>query len=541
MKDEVKNNQSQVGSQSQRPSSALHPSNFTLQTSPPQRLDLSQETLTGIIPAFLQRHAKWVWLAVLAFMLSGFNGQWRIGPDSASHLLLARSLVTGQTFEGQADLARELSPGLSWVVAAGFAAFGTQAVWPAVLAVWLAAAGVLLLTCKLFALHERPAVGLVVVVMLACTEAFFRYAFQVMPDMFFALGFMMLLVGYESICQRIEKGGFQWKHFRGGALALALAGLAVMAAFRSVVLVVVAGLAVTLVLSLIRWRKWKLLLALAAGVALAVMLMRWALLGFGSPFHLLDDERIMLERLTQDLGPTLSKAAGYNLMQMFDEAVLGSTLALDFDWWSSLPLGVLIFASVLMLWPRRHLWPVLLVVCTVQWLLFMVSARYLLPFTPVFAYAWWRLARRVELRISGPWQGAAALAVMLVLYLVPNTVRCVAYVLPQHAAEPQAVWEDGMYLHVMAICDWARRAASADAVLVPEQERLRYPYMYLSDRTIVGDVSRSRAEQGELFAVTPMSERNQAALQRQGLRLGETVFETTTDSVTWRVQRVEAR
>jgi hypothetical protein len=64
---------------------------------------------------------RWVLIAAIAILYAiGFTDQWRIGPDSAQHLVFARSLSENQGL-AQTELIHEaLSPGLAHLLAEVF-------------------------------------------------------------------------------------------------------------------------------------------------------------------------------------------------------------------------------------------------------------------------------------------------------------------------------------------------------------------------------------------------------------------------------------
>src|SRR5271154_4161022 len=69
----------------------------------PPGFDESRAPWSDWLLVWADRYRRWVMLAILGIYLAGFNGQWRLEPDSALYLSIGQNLAHGHgyTFQGK--------------------------------------------------------------------------------------------------------------------------------------------------------------------------------------------------------------------------------------------------------------------------------------------------------------------------------------------------------------------------------------------------------------------------------------------------------
>src|SRR5687767_15127646 len=152
--------------------------------------------------AWVDRQRRVLFAVLLVSYLWGFNGQWRVEPDSALYLVIGRNLAEGDglTYHGKPhNLA---FPGLPALIAGTLKLFGTDNLVAAHAVMLLVALCALGLTYRLFLLHADRPTAVAVTLLLGFSRTFYRYAFELMSDMPFLLGVLAFLVGYESLVHR---------------------------------------------------------------------------------------------------------------------------------------------------------------------------------------------------------------------------------------------------------------------------------------------------------------------------------------------------
>ena len=190
---------------------------------------------------------------VALLMLLAFNGQWRIGRDSAAYRGLAHHLATtgeyvfrpkhnATTYSDQQDTRY---PGMPLLLAGIEKVFGRSDV-PAVLVVTLSAIATLLLTYRLL----KPAMPLWLVVSvtfgMGVNGRFLEHANEVLSDVPFLLGVVLSLLAFD----RLEKA--RDGRSRAPALGLLVVGLIFAAAMRPTFWVLALALAGTCVWGLFK-------------------------------------------------------------------------------------------------------------------------------------------------------------------------------------------------------------------------------------------------------------------------------------------------
>ncbi|HEX7010663.1 MAG TPA: glycosyltransferase family 39 protein [Phycisphaeraceae bacterium] len=407
--------------------------------------------------------------AVLLLYLLGFNGQWRIGPDSAEHVVVAQHLAAGQGYTHPTGHQRFINPGLSYLTAATFRWFGPDQFLPIHILMLLMGLGALGLTYTLIRLRFDRPTAVAVTCMLAIAEKFYRYAFQVLTDMPFLIGALLFLVGHELIARR-GRGAV------ASGLALMAAGTAVMALFRSVVLTFLAAVVLALAASIVRGpRRLR-----SAGVAMVVLLALLAVRAADprlSAFHQTVDDEARVLRVVSDLGrfaATLAHAAYRTGPKLLTETLAEAVFGLDLSPVLSLPLALVLIGVGLALVRVRLLWGCIAGVFLMQWLMFIATDRYVLVLLPLLALGWWRAMGWADTRLPGRWAPCVVIA-MLVLWITPNLIRVGAFIREQRQVPFLASYEEGKYVALEALAQQIlQHAGPNDYVIAADAPQLVY-------------------------------------------------------------------
>jgi hypothetical protein len=190
---------------------------------------------------------------VAAFLLCSFNGQWRVGRDSAAYRGLGHQLATTgkyvfrdkQTVATYSDQQDTRYPGMPILLAGIEKAFGRHDA-PAVLAMVAAAIATLVLTYRLM----RPAVpawlAVAVVFGMGVNGRFLEHANEILSDVPFLLGVVLSLYAFDRLQHARRPGP------RVVAAVLLVLGLLLAAAMRPTFWVLALALVATCLWGLIR-------------------------------------------------------------------------------------------------------------------------------------------------------------------------------------------------------------------------------------------------------------------------------------------------
>lgn len=416
---------------------------------------------TDTILAWVDRRRYWLFACIALLMLVGFNGQWRIGPDSAVHVTIARHLAEDAGYTHPTGLEQNVQPGLAYLTSWMFRLFGPDSFW-AIDALMLACAvGVLCLTYGVMRRHFGRPVAVMVVCLLASNETFYRYGYHVLTDMPFLFGLMLMLLGAAWMQRPDPDRG--WQVYAG--LSMILASVLVMGAFRSIVLTVLAAGGV--------WVLYRIIVgpgrAKYIGVAL-VMLGAWALLWLmigGGPAK--DEARALALFTDQSVWETLHRAVFVNGPDLFTENLPEAMFGVDLGPWLGAPLGVLALVMVVVYFKRHPFWTILVIVFTAQWLLLITTDRYVLVVMPLLALAWWwavcwlsgRCKKRESARVVG--------GVMLVLWFAPNLAKVGEFIFQQRERPFLDHYEHGQYVALEKVAQALRELNEPGDVFVADK------------------------------------------------------------------------
>jgi hypothetical protein len=429
----------------------------------PRDEPITEPTPTAAVLAWFDRCRAWLWLAIAVFYAIGFNGQWRIGPDSAIHVTLAQSLAQGTGFIHPTGLQDTVNPGLAYLTAGMFKLFGSDPFIAIDAVMLMCSAAVLVLTFWVVRLRFDRPTAVLIVCMLAANETFYRYGYQVLTDMPFLLGLMLMLLGHELLHRQ---GVRLW----WGTALIALSVL-VMAAFRSVVLTVLMAGALMVAYRMIRGSGWIRYAAVTTAAVAALISMR-LMIGGGS---LLRDESRVLGQVTESsLMDTLRRVFLENGPTLLNEHLPEAMFGVDFGSIVGLPLGVIAVIIGLALIRVRPLWGSLVVVFLAQWLVFVTTERYVLVLMPLLALSWWRIGLWAQSKAK-PAVAKYVLVGLLAIWFAPNMVRVGAFIAEQRSQPFLAQYEDGRYAALELVADeLAAIAEDGDVIIANHAPQLIY-------------------------------------------------------------------
>ncbi len=491
------------------------------------------------LPVFADHYRHWCLAGAFLLLIIGFNGQWRPGPDSAIYSTIARHLAEGRGFTHPMGLEGVASPGLPYLIAATFRLFGADVMWPAVTLMFLFAAGTLALTYLWMRLHARRGVAVIVTVLLAINSTFYRYSLDVLTDIPFLFGVMLLLVGHELTERADRREVMGW--------ILIATGMGVMAAFRLVFVVVAGALMVTLLVKAIRQRQWRRLAAAVLVLAIPVLIRELDPRSTDST-GLVKKESEIVHRLVTTLPDMLRRAVMENLPDLLSDIAPTAMLGNQIDGQGIILDGVITivaFTAGLMLIRRRMLWGLMVLFFLIQWLLFLPDVRYFLPILPILIYGWWRFSCWVALVMMPDRMGRFLASFLLVLYVGMNLGRAVGFVIEQRSVPLMVHYRRGHYEGVTELGHELRRLTAPDAWVVTPEKWLAIMTFASDRRTASGPWQPLPPDQNaaNVYVVEPADESTRQMIKSRGWELGEPIcsFTRRTDATALTVHRVRAR
>ncbi len=491
------------------------------ENAPPASVQPARLPASERFAAWADRHRVLFLGAVVVLYLLGFNGRWRIEPDSALYLSIARNLAEGRGFRYLGQPNNLVYPGLPWLVAGTFELFGSAALWPANLLMMLSGLATLGLVYRTFRLHAGRPVAVVVTLGTALTFTFYRYAYQIMTDMPFLLGVMAFFCGYEELLQSPPRT-------RTSSWLLMISGLALALLMRPTAWVLLPVLVVVGVVSLFQRRAGKTMLGVlalivvACGVFLALNLNH---VRTGGATHAIGSYEEFVFNLAIDRpGEMLHQIVVVNIPHVLDEimtmASFGFDLPLKLNW----PLGVVLIVLGVGLVRVRLAWGLWVAATVAMMLLIIATDRYLLAVMPFLVYGWWRGMSWVNRRLRHPF-GDWAFAAMLALSIVPNAVKVGGLVIEQHRSDFLAHYKDGRFLPILAMADQvARHVGEDDLVLAPH--RPARILAYYSRRAVVGAAEPRWTDpqaRPRFVVLDPADEEERARIAALGVALSEPI------------------
>jgi hypothetical protein len=391
-----------------------------------------REPLSSRLLGLVDRRRWWLFGAVTLLYAASFTGRWRVAPDTALYMELGRNLSEGKGFTYHGVHHNWYEPGLPYTIAASFHWFGEGNYVP--LTLFMLACGVvsLWLTYHLFRLHAGRPTAVLMTLLLAITETFYRYCFQIVTDPPFLVGILSFLVGYEALARPDEPEGRAGSR-RGpwwGWVAIAV-GTLVMVAYRPTIITFLGALGVATLYQLVRGpRRTRHVLIMVLTLA-CVFAFRKADPRRSTPGEAAYREGMLKTLLTEKRSFALHRMFTVFIPEMASEvtpeAVFGIELGTGVDEITSVAVVALGLALV----TRRVLWGAWVAATVAQMAFWLPRERYYLPILPLLLYAVWLAA----LWLQAHWRGAAgrvAFAGVLLLITVPNILQDGNFVWEQH-------------------------------------------------------------------------------------------------------------
>ncbi len=482
--------------------------------------ELRDESVAARWLAFVDRH-RWGLLALLVgFYLAGFNGQWRIEPDSALYLTIGRNLARGEGYVYHGQVNRLAYPGLPLLIAGCFKLFGIDRIAPVLAAMLAIAFACLGLVFRLIRLHADRPTAVMVTLGVGIMTLFHRCAFQVRNDMPFLLGVLLFLCGYEAIQQSRIKAGHVWRWWD---IAAMIAGLLIAVVFRPAMYAFIGAIGIVffarLVLRQFNWRR--MLLAMLPVVALAGFFLLDPRLG-NSDRRLGDYEAPLLHSLARDPAGEAYRIFVTNLTELLTPLTPETLFGTELGWWGlNILFGIAALAAGVATIRRRTLWGVW-VLATIAMMLVAPSVidRYLLPIVPILSYGWWRFMAWISRRQPRRW-ASAAFWTLLTISTIPNMLKLGAFTLDQRRPQFLAGYSEGSWTGLVAL----GRAMSG---LIPPDGWVLSPYKrarvlsYLSDRRVAEQLDPPGADVSidRLYVIEPADQSLQQLMRRLGVRAG---------------------
>lgn len=446
---------------------------------------------TAWVEGFSLRHWKAVVVGIVLFYVLSFNGLWRMGPDSGLYLSLGRNIARGEGYSYHGAPHLLAYPGLPYLIAGAMSISEKHAVAMVDAAMLLMGLGSIYLAWELFRRIVRPGAAIAMTAILAANVNLYKLSFEILTDMPFLLGSMMVLLGGAMSgvipAPRLDEQAHRTSP-RGrwiGALLIP-AGLLICALTRPMFPALAGCAVVAAVLAVIAQRRWRsvlMLMALAAAVLGAYLLVgsfdpRRA--GALSPDLYEQSIRALITYAMDDPG-RLGAAAHQLVDPELPTAFYGFAWTCIGNWVATICL----LASVVWIvgrWPMALLW--IGATLAVQLLLQAGPVpRYMVPLLPIFVLAWWETATRLNRRLGR--HTGNLLAFAMYLLLVPGAIRCVGEVWHDQYRRPFAQhYRFGTWAAMYEAGRLINEMTPPDAVIIapPDADRV---LTFLSDRWVI--------------------------------------------------------
>lgn len=405
---------------------------------------------------------RWVFLILLGVLIVlPFNGQWRIGLDSALYRGVAENLVHGKgyTFAGLPQ--RQIYPGLPFLLAGFHKLTGDNSIVPVLVLMNLCAFGVILGVYAL--VQERFATWIAVVVTcgVGLNVRFIQQAHEIMTDMPFLLGVVLAMLGWEWL-------GHANSRKRRWAYVLMGAGLFLAAVMRPTFWVLAVALGITCVWNILRHRHKQSLIGLGV------------LLGVGLLFAVVDPRVVGLnllrggyEREFLSLAGQFRERVQMNAPKLLSQELPESFFAETLTYFA-LPAAGLILCGCLMVWWRKPLWGMQVFILLVVMLVLSDAPRYLLMVLPTM----WLGYVLVLLWLTQYFRPKYRDWTLFAMFSLANFLNLGGYarlLYEQHSGNFLDTYRDGSFRKLIKMSELVREKVPEDAVVVgPHANILTY-------------------------------------------------------------------
>jgi hypothetical protein len=389
-------------------------------------------------------------IALAALYAATFNGQWRIEPDSALYLSLARNLARGRGYVYHGMPQTLAYPGLPVLVAGTFRIFGVHTLWPANLMMLGFAAAALALTYRLFLLHADRPMAVFMTISVGCTKLFMRYAIALMTDMPFLAGVMAVLVAMLGMLPR--RGETTVRPIRWYDVTMLISGLALTVSMRPAML---SFLPVVLIVGVSRAIGRKrygaaifvtLIMALAVTVFVCVDPRRFVGHEMG------DYEGFVLSQVADRPWQAIQAIWDANAPELFQNTVVQAVFGQRMPAPMGLIFGVAIVLMGLALYRQRPLWGLWIASTIAMMLLVLPHDRYLLAVLPLLVYAWSYGIICLNRRLGPRW-GSILAAMLWFTGAGMNISQVAGMIVEQRQLPFLAHYKHGDYVPLLAMAE----------------------------------------------------------------------------------------
>ncbi|MGD0141068.1 MAG: glycosyltransferase family 39 protein [Tepidisphaeraceae bacterium] len=424
----------------------------------------------------LDRWRGYVFAAIAAIYLLGFNGQWLIEPDGGLYLNLARNLARGRGYTFGGIRHNTVYPGLPIALAGLYHLFPSHFIFAADTFVWLCALAALALVYRLVLLaYDRPT-AVAIVLGVAVSSQFYHYSFEILTEMPFLAGIMAVLAGHEGVFGSTSARRTRWWDW-----ALLVGGLVIAITTRPTMIALLAAWIIALAFAAGVRRDWKVSGAIALCVALLAI------------FLILDPRR----NAGQGLGgyeqyainhfrdfPQLKAAVSLNLFRLCHLLIVKSVFGLPLGpgklWPLNVLFGVVSVTAAVALIAKRAFWGLWVIALLATVTLTVADDRYLLPILPLMVLGWWNMIRSINLRLPARLANPA-FVLLLALGMLPNAILVTGMILHQRSHPFLATYQNGRYLAAAQMASQIpSKTTPDDVILCPA--KLARAMAFLSDR-----------------------------------------------------------
>ena len=406
--------------------------------------------------------------------LLAFNGQWLIEPDSALYLTLARNIARGDGYVYHGLAHNVVYPGLPYSLAALFRLIPSQAIVGCDLLILICGWAALALTYRLMLLaYDRPT-AVVVTVLTGLAHEYFRYCYEIMPEMPFLAGVMAVLAGHEALT--LADRPARWWDW-----AIFAAGVVIVINTRPMMMPLL-GLWVVAT----AWNSGRLRRGVATPVVLGVVALMLIFFWY-EPRHPFTTTTVSYERIAvREIVhlPGRWRQVLTNLKDLLGKSAVRAVLGtpLEYPLLSGLFSAAILGAGIA-LGRVRPLWGMWVAATVAKLALFYSHDRYLVPVLPLLMFGWWRFMCRVSIRLPGLW-GNGVFAILLAATVVPNIAETGVIVVQQHLQPFITHYRDGRLAGMAAMAgELDRRTGAGDLILAPPETSRALTF--LSDRIVL--------------------------------------------------------
>ena len=440
----------------------------------------------------LLRLRPWLLLGWLLMHALAFNGQWRMGPDTAAFRSVARSLAAGEGYAILGEPQKLVYPGLPFLLA-GLEKFSGPAIWPAVLLMLLMSAAALWFTYALM-LRILPPWGATVVAIGVGTNALLvELSHEVLTDVPFLLAVVMVLWGWDTVMDPV------WRRRVLGGAAL-LAGLALAAVMKPTFWTLAAALVLACVGGLlgsvlrrnstrVRGKPWQfyagcLLFVALVGLGIAAVDPRTDSLNILSGGY----EAEVLQRVLHP-AQRLQETPG-RLWTMLEDHLEEAFFALRVEI-LNIAIAAALLTGVVLVARYRPLWGLTFLLLLATIYVASSTPRYYLMVIPILWAGWLLLACMLAARWFTAEPGRSRFVLLAVgVVITCNLGHVVKLVIEQRSVPFLDSYQHGRYRPVVAL-------AGVIAEVTGPQDRIIAPYAseltYLSNRRVLGQRQLLRA------------------------------------------------